>query len=73
MSRKRSERKKKSLPRGTSSLNSAFTSGHDTVFASGIDVFISGRERRKKKNEPSVPWPGEETIVLTEEKDGGEK
>lgn len=71
----RSEGKKPSQ-RGSPRLDSAFSSGHDSVllgnvpaFTSGMaGVFPGGESRKKKKLPVPPPWPaGEETII---EKDG---
>jgi hypothetical protein len=57
---------KKSKHEGRPRLDSVFSSGRDTVFASG-KAPINGAEMRRKE-EPPVPWPwpNEETIMLTD-------
>jgi len=59
------DKRKKTKP-ARPRLDSVFASGRDTVFASG-SRFDSGNRREKEEPPVPVPWPGEETIMLTEE------
>jgi hypothetical protein len=57
--------KRKKSSQGTSRLDSIWSSGRDSVFASGGRFEIN---HASKKEEPPMPfpWPGEETIMLTD-------
>ena len=60
----------------SSTLDLILTSSRETVLASGNEVFYSPsrfafgfeKKRKPKKDQPKVPWPGEETILIKDKR-----